>query len=595
MSQYGARGQAKLGASYQDIISYYYAGVAIETVDDLVASGEIDAAHPLVADPTPVWVGIRQSISVVDIAPVGGPFHVCQTVDDVATCVDIGWSAEATAETWQISSVDDGGSPACLIERVDPGPGGDPPFGPGDCDIDVTWGGGGQATRVTLDGDLCGDPAAGLGRECFARGSLHIRDDSVAGGFHIAVQLGVEEYLYGLGEMPSSWHEQALKAQALAGRSYLIRRVLTHENPELADGENPGLTSSRKASCWCHLYSTTLDQSYTGYRKEAETFGETVWGEYWVAAVDGSVGEVITHPEASPATVILAFYHSSSGGHTESNEAIWGTTALPYLVPVPDPWSNDPSVGNPYASWTITASAGDLAAELGWDAVTHVDLTVAAPDGALEIRGIDDGESVLETKPFGWMYYAVGSRSPHFDAVNVDRFEPFLDIFGSVHSQAIYDIWEAGITSGCSDDYYCPNDFVTRAQMATFLGRAMELDPVDTGPFLDIGLSGPHYRYINAVAEAEITFGCKDGYFCPIDFVTRAQMASFLARALGLEPLQEGPFSDVSGPHAGSINAIFEKGITFGCGGGEFCSADPVTRAQMASFLARAFVWVEAP
>lgn len=579
LSQYGAYGQALEGATYGEILSYYYQGISITRIADLVAGGEIEYDHPLVADDRPVWVGIRQSISIVSVTPVGGLFTLCQVVDGADVCVDLGWS-DGAAETWQVLRTGAADEIGCLVERIGPLPmeGDVPPIGPGTCTIDITWSGAGQATRVSLDGDRCGDPVLGLGRECFSRGVLHLREGQAMSGFDVVAELELEDYLYGLGEMPSSWPSEALKAQALAGRSFAVRRVL----------------GGLKDSCGCHLYSTSRDQNYTAYAKEAETTGGTVWGERWMAAVDDTRDEVITHPEATPVTIILAFYHSSSGGYTESNTSVWGTSGLAYLQPVADQWSNIEAVGNPFAEWTMSVTARDLAEELAWDSLTHVTLSQDAPGGAFEMRGVVAGEPVTEVRSAGWMYYAIGSRSPHFDGVSVDRFEPFLDMDGTGHRDAIYAIWEAGITNGCGDDLYCPHDSVSRAQMAGFLSRALGLEPVVEGPFSDIEHAGPHRGAINAVAAAGISLGCGDGRFCPDQPVSRAQMASFLARALDLGLVIDGPFTDLggAGTHRPAINAVAQAGISVGCGEGLYCPHDPVSRAQMASFLARAFVWV---
>jgi len=68
-----------------------------------------------------------------------------------------------------------------------------------------------------------------------------------------------------------------------------------------------------------------------------------------------------------------------------------------------------------------------------------------------------------------------------------------------------------------------------------------------------------------------------------------------LNRALDLAPVWEGPFTDIEGVggHQSSINAVAAAGISNGCGADVYCPEDGVTRAQMASFLARAFIWVD--
>src|SRR5690606_31195321 len=106
---------------------------------------------------------------------------------------------------------------------------------------------------------------------------------------------------------------------------------------------------------------------------------------------------------------------------------------------------------------------------------------------------------------------------------------------------------DEGITRGCNppaNDRFCPDDPVTRGQMAAFLARALAL-PAGTGSSAD----APGHvfeRDIARLAAADITRGCNppaNDRFCPDDPVTRGQMAAFLVRALGL-PAGTGPLTD---------------------------------------------------
>ena len=99
---------------------------------------------------------------------------------------------------------------------------------------------------------------------------------------------------------------------------------------------------------------------------------------------------------------------------------------------------------------------------------------------------------------------------------------------------------DLAVTAGCATGplRFCPHDSVTRGQMASFLVRAFDLDAGPAAGFTDVG-RGVHAASIDAVAAAGITAGCKARplRYCPFDAVTRGQMATFLARALGLVPL----------------------------------------------------------
>ena len=139
------------------------------------------------------------------------------------------------------------------------------------------------------------------------------------------------------------------------------------------------------------------------------------------------------------------------------------------------------------------------------------------------------------------------------------------------------------------------------AQMATFLARALNLTvPEGRAGLSDVDESSVHAAGIKALYAAGITAGCSQQplQFCPQQPVTRAQMATFLARALNLTvPEGRAGLSDVdeSSVHAAGIKALYAAGITAGCSQQplQFCPQQPVTRAQMATFLARALNLIE--
>ena len=171
----------------------------------------------------------------------------------------------------------------------------------------------------------------------------------------------------------------------------------------------------------------------------------------------------------------------------------------------------------------------------------------------------------------------------------------------------IYAIFNAGITQGCSQNplKYCPQDLVSRAQMAAFIVRAKEGEPpanyCATGsPFADVSSGTWPCKYIKRLSEMGITQGCGPGVYCPNRDVTRAEMAAFLVRAVEGEPPANycatgSPFSDVSSDTwpCKYIKRLLELEITKGCGPGIYCPDRDVTRAEMAAFLARAFLGMD--
>jgi hypothetical protein len=166
----------------------------------------------------------------------------------------------------------------------------------------------------------------------------------------------------------------------------------------------------------------------------------------------------------------------------------------------------------------------------------------------------------------------------------------FTDDDDSIFESSIEKIAAEGITQGCGQDppRYCPEAPVTRGQMAAFLTRALNL-PAPRQDYFDDDEGSTFEDAINRMAESGITMGCGNRKYCPDHAVTRGQMAAFLTRALNLPPATGNYFDDDAGRfYEASADRMFEAGITTGCGTRRYCGEDPVTRGQMAAFLARA-------
>ena len=167
-----------------------------------------------------------------------------------------------------------------------------------------------------------------------------------------------------------------------------------------------------------------------------------------------------------------------------------------------------------------------------------------------------------------------------------------------VHEGAVRALAGDGVLSGtgCGDGELCPGEPLERWEMAVWLARVLDGgDPVGGGGgrFGDVDAGVWWAAHVERLFELGVTFGCSSepALYCPDDAVTRAQMASFLVRAFGLEAASAAGFEDVSGGvHAASIDALFAAGVTVGCSADplRYCPGRATTRAQMASFLVRA-------
>ena len=304
MSQIGARAKALAGESATAILQYYYTGTIVETVTEtqilrinlgnLLTSaklrsdskgaelqlfagdlGETQTAIPLLTFPSKTSLNLNLTDGLLAVSTSRGTTTKAITTGSSFT---LRWSGTRYQD----------GSPTV---------------------ISLTTNG---ATKKYRHGQI----------------SLKVIRDKTLGK-RLAIINSVrlqDEYLWGIGEVPSSWPTQALEAQAIASRTYAYAK-----------------STKIRSACDCHLYATISDQTFAGYSKESEPR----FGEIWKAAVNRTAGSIITY-EGRP---ITAYFSSSSGGTTETSEHAWGT-ATPYTVSVPDSASVDVALNPRFASWT---------------------------------------------------------------------------------------------------------------------------------------------------------------------------------------------------------------------------------------------------
>jgi hypothetical protein len=178
------------------------------------------------------------------------------------------------------------------------------------------------------------------------------------------------------------------------------------------------------------------------------------------------------------------------------------------------------------------------------------------------------------------------------DASATDQFYKYIET-----------LFHNGVTGGCGGGNYCPGSPVTRGQMAVFLLKGEHggtyTPPVCSATvFADVPCpGGPFVDWVNQLASENITGGCGGGNYCPGGSVTRGQMAVFLLKgehggAYAPPACVATVFGDVACPGAQFvdwINQLAAELITGGCGGGNYCPGNSVTRGQMAVFLTKAF------
>jgi SpoIID/LytB domain protein len=381
----------------------------------------------------------------------------------------------------------------------------------------------------------------------------------------------------------------ALEAQVIAARSYARELQLYRGTP----GNN-------SCGAWCHVRDDTFDQRYIGWGHGWST---------WIAAVENTAGQVMVHPEATTSTsassdtesIVRGYYSSSSGGATENGHEVFSNISEPrqYFSSVDDSWALDPTL-NGNASWTVEFSAGFVASKLGWDtldAVAVVERNTSGSARTVRFTGSDGGSSVSVDQSSTWVRRTFGLKSIYFD-VDYGEPAPFSDITGSVHYDDIGYIADLGVTKGCNpplNTKFCPDDRVTRGQMAAFMVRALGLSDDGGKDWFTDDAGSVFEADINRLAAAGITRGCSSAgtEFCPDDLVTRGQMAAFMVRGFAYTDPGAGDWfdDDDESIFEGDIDRLKAAGVTLGCNppaNTNYCPQDPVERDQMASFLARA-------
>ena len=267
----------------------------------------------------------------------------------------------------------------------------------------------------------------------------------------------------------------------------------------------------------------------------------------------------------------------SSGGGSSSG----GSTTYPVATP------------SKTENGTVTVSP--RSAEKG-DSVT---ITVK-PDSGYQLNDLtvtdkNGKELKLTDKGNGKYTFTMPASKVEVNATFVKEVEtsPFSDVSTSnYYYEAVKWAQEKGITGGIGNGLFGPNQPCTRAQIVTFLWRAAgSPEPKAMSSFADVSTDAYYAKAVAWAVENGITTGTGDGKFSPDATCTRAQSVTFLFRAIGKLVDSKAEFSDVltDSYYANAVAWAVENGVTNGIGDGLFGPDNSCTRAQIVTFLFRAY------
>ena len=250
-------------------------------------------------------------------------------------------------------------------------------------------------------------------------------------------------------------------------------------------------------------------------------------------------------------------------------------------------------VGKDIRNGTVTANR--RYAERG-DTVT---ITVKPDDGFklddLTVTDKNGKELKLTDKGNGKYTFTMPASKVEIKATFVKEVEtsPFSDVSTSAYYyEAVKWAQEKGITGGIGNGLFGPNQPCTREQIVTFLWRAAgSPEPKAMSSFADVSTDAYYAKAVAWAVENGITTGTGDGKFSPDATCTRAQSVTFLFRAIGKLVDSKAEFSDVltDSYYANAVAWAMENGVTNGIGNGLFGPDNSCTRAQIVTFLFRAY------
>ena len=253
------------------------------------------------------------------------------------------------------------------------------------------------------------------------------------------------------------------------------------------------------------------------------------------------------------------------------------------------------SVTTPGKTENGTVTVSPRSAEKG-DTVT---ITVKPDSGYrlddLTVTDKNGKELKLTDKGNGKYTFTMPAGKVEINAAFVKEVEtsPFSDVSTSAYYyEAVKWAQEKGITGGIGNGLFGPNQPCTRAQIVTFLWRAAgSPEPKAMSSFADVSTDAYYAKAVAWAVENGITTGTGDGKFSPDATCTRAQSVTFLFRAIGKLVDSKAEFSDVltDSYYANAVAWAVENGVTNGIGDGLFGPDNSCTRAQIVTFLFRAY------
>ena len=307
---------------------------------------------------------------------------------------------------------------------------------------------------------------------------------------------------------------------------------------------------------------------------------------YTVLAKSGlTSGVYLTDPSGALAS---NYYVSSTAN---------GVWTVSYSAPYSGGSSSDPtySVSTPSKTENGSVTVSPKNASKGTTVTINAKPDAGYVLGSLEVKDANGNTLSLTDKGNGKTTFTMPASKVEIKATFVKEVEtsPFSDVSTSAYYyEAVKWAQEKGITGGIGNGLFGPNQPCTRAQIVTFLWRAAgSPEPKSMSSFSDVSADSYYAKAVAWAVENGITTGAGDGKFSPDATCTRAQSVTFLYRAMGTAPTTVNGFTDVAADSfcADAVAWAVENGVTNGTSASAFSPSNGCTRAQIVTFLFRAY------
>jgi SpoIID/LytB domain protein len=594
MSQYGAYGRAQAGQGYTQILKSYYTGAQIgqlgvavpdpgelfvnvgsdmvgttlRVMDGPGVSGTGMVFTRITGDESPPSALLRtgDTAVVVDTTPDVGASDGCEITLTISGAVTV-W--EAGSCDLNVALVSGATEPGHLVEATNCRRANDCTYGWG-TQLMLVDNGSSQRTNTDRVGNCSTCPTYE--------------------GFDLVVGLSLDEYTRGIAEVPYSWPMEALKTQAVAARSFAASFAATGDHRGagcFCDVKNDssyqvfaGWIGDRASnSRWLGAadgtagevvvhpaspYTDIVRAYYSSSNGGASEWVKEKWGSDYAFLV--SVPDEFSLVSANPRRA-WTFTESAD----EVVDRVWGTSSSLHLT-----------------------SAEVVATNVSGSAKT-VRFVGAASDGSLSTKDVSSKSVNSWFGLYSW-YFSIddGELGPlGFTDIDGSIHKADIEYLASI---------DAAIPCDAGPNRFCPDDRMRREDLAAFMVAALDLPPAETDYFTDDnGLPfEDHINALMQAGITRGCNPPANDRFCPDRTVTRGQTAAFIVRAWSLRDPGQGNWfiDDDQSIFQGDIDRLMQAGITRGCNppsNDKYCPERLLTRAEMSSFLARALRDLPAP